>query len=79
MIVDDVFSTIGTTNFDFRSFETNFEVNAFIYNKEFTTELVNHFNNDLTNSRQIKLTEWKLRPWHYKFRESLAHIIAPLM
>jgi len=79
MIVDDVFSTIGTTNFDFRSFETNFEVNAFIYNKEFTTELANHFNQDLTHSREIKLAEWKLRPWHYKFRESLAHIIAPMM
>ena len=79
MIVDDVFSTIGTTNFDFRSFETNFEVNAFIYNKKFTSELTNHFNTDLANSREIELSEWKLRPWHYKFRESLAHIIAPMM
>ena len=79
MIVDDVFSTIGSTNFDFRSFETNFEANAFIYNKEFTTELEKHFWEDLANSREIKLEEWRHRPWHFKIRESLAHIIAPMM
>jgi cardiolipin synthase len=79
MIVDDTFSTIGTTNFDFRSFETNFEVNAFIYNKEFTNKLEGYFIEDLSKSREIKLKEWMQRPWHFKFRESLAHIIAPMM
>jgi phosphatidylserine/phosphatidylglycerophosphate/cardiolipin synthase-like enzyme len=33
IIVDDVFSTVDTTNLDFRSLETNFEVNVFIYNE----------------------------------------------
>ena len=79
MIVDDILSTIGTSNLDFRSFETNFEVNAFIYEKEFALTLEKHFISDLNNSREIKLNEWKQRPWHYKVRESLAHIVAPLM
>jgi cardiolipin synthase len=79
MIVDDTFSTIGTTNFDFRSFETNFEVNAFVYNKEFTYELAGYFREDLRNSREIKLKQWIQRPWHFKLRESLAHVIAPMM
>lgn len=79
MIVDDVFSTIGTSNLDFRSLETNFEVNAFIYEKKFTQTLKKHFVNDLKKSNQIKLQEWQLRPWHFKLRESLAHIVAPML
>lgn len=79
MIVDGVFSTIGTTNLDFRSLETNFEVNAFIYEKEFTRKLEEYFLFDLKNSRQINPEEWQMRPWHFKVRESLAHIVAPMM
>jgi len=79
MLVDDAFSTIGTTNLDFRSFETNFEVNAFIYETEFSRKLEKLFIADLKNSRQIKLAEWKLRPWHFKVRESMAHIISPML
>ncbi|MBT6006634.1 MAG: cardiolipin synthase [Prolixibacteraceae bacterium] len=79
LIVDDLFSSIGTTNFDFRSLETNFEVNAFIYHEHFTRTLEKHFIADLQNSSEIKLVEWKKRPWHYKLRESMAHIVSPLL
>lgn len=79
MVVDDVFSTIGTTNLDFRSMETNFEVNAFIYENEFTQKLKTIFFDDLKNCREIKLKEWQKRPWHFKLKESLAHIVAPML
>ena len=79
MIVDDVFSTVGTTNLDFRSLETNFEVNAFIYDENFTRDLMQIFTTDMQNSREIKLRDWHRRPWHYKFRESLAHIASPML
>lgn len=78
MLVDDSFSTIGTTNFDFRSFETNFEANAFIYNQGFNEELEQLFMEDLQNSRLIKLSQWRKRGWFFKLRESLAHIISPM-
>jgi cardiolipin synthase A/B len=78
IIVDQIFSTVGTTNLDFRSLETNFEVNAFIYDQEFTAELEKQFKNELKNSREIKLAEWKQRKWHFKLRESLAHLVSPL-
>ncbi|QGY44932.1 cardiolipin synthase [Maribellus comscasis] len=79
IIVDDVFSSVGTTNLDFRSLETNFEVNAFIYDEEFTAELEKTFTVDLKNSYEITLEEWQQRPWHKKFRESLAHIFSPML
>ncbi len=79
LIVDDTFATVGTTNLDFRSFETNFEVNAFIYDNAFTASLQKYFLADLRSSREIKLDEWKERSWHFKLKESLAHIVSPML
>ena len=79
LISDDVFTTIGTTNLDFRSLETNFEVNAFIYEENFTQQVKKVFKTDLKNSRELRLQEWVLRPWYNKLRESLAHIVAPML
>ena len=78
LMIDDVFSTIGTTNLDFRSLETNFEINAFIYERKFTRLMLKHFIHDLRDSHEIKLAEWEKRPWHFKLRESLAHIVSPM-
>lgn len=79
LIVDDVFSTVGTTNLDFRSFETNFEVNAIIYDQAVTANLKKHFRADLRNSREVKLAEWKQRGNFFKLKESLAHIVSPML
>lgn len=78
MLADDSFSTIGTSNFDFRSFETNFEANAFIYDRAFTKELEQHFLEDQQHCREIKLTQWRKRPLLNKTREALAHIVSPM-
>ena len=78
LLIDDIFSTIGTTNLDFRSLQTNFEINAFIYEKKFTRLLLKFFTEDMRNSREIKLSQWRKRKWHFKLRESLAHIVSPM-
>ncbi len=78
MLVDDNFATVGTSNFDYRSFETNFEANAFIYQKEFNKKLEEHFFDDLKHCREISLTEWQKRSMFNKVREALAHIISPM-
>jgi cardiolipin synthase len=78
MLVDKAFSTVGTTNFDFRSFETNFEANAFIYNRGFNSKLEKHFFDDLQNCKEITLNDWQKRGWIYKLREALAHIVSPM-
>jgi len=78
MLVDDGLATIGTSNLDFRSFETNFEANAFMYNEAFTAELEKHFLDDQRHSRQIKLSHWRKRGWFFKLKEALAHMISPM-
>jgi len=79
LLVDGKVASVGTANLDFRSLETNFEVNAFIYDDQIVGELTMYFIKDLQSSREIKLEEWKKRPWHYKLRESLAHIVSPML
>lgn len=78
LLVDGSFVSVGTTNFDFRSLETNFEVNAFIYSKQFARQLGAYVKVDMRNSREILLSEWRKRPWYDKSRESLAYLISPL-
>jgi cardiolipin synthase A/B len=78
MMVDGVFSSIGTTNLDFRSLETNFEINTFIYDASFTRQLTGYFHADLLNSREILFSDWKKRSRMARWQESLAHLISPM-
>ncbi len=79
IVVDGVFSSVGTANFDFRSLETNFEVNAMIYDEEVASILEVHFEEDLENSHEIFLDEWKNRHWTEKAKQSFARILSPVL
>jgi len=72
-VIDNVWSTVGSTNMDFWSFSTNDEVNAVILNKEFAAEMEKMFAGDLAESDEIRLEEWKKRPVLNKFKEWFAH------
>ncbi len=78
LLADNIIASVGTSNFDFRSFETNFEANAFIYQREFSEKLEKRFMEDQRQSREIVFREWQKRPWLKKLEESLAHIISPM-
>lgn len=79
VVIDDYFSTIGSTNLDFRSFEHNFEVNAFMYNEELAIEIKNIFLSDQKQCRRITLRTWKRRPWRQKVIESVVRLLSPLL
>ena len=78
IMVDGIFSSVGTANFDNRSFDLNFEVNALIYDESLTHELVEIFMKDLKKSRKIILSQWRKRSFKQKFKESTARILGPL-
>ena len=63
MVSDDMLSTVGSTNLDFRSFEHNFEVNAFIYDTETALQMREIFLQDQHDCQQIFLKNWLKRPW----------------
>lgn len=79
MIVDDEFATIGSTNFDFRSFEQNFEINAFIYGREFNAIYSAVFEKDRKESRRITLRSWRKRSMWRKITESVLRLLSPLL
>jgi cardiolipin synthase A/B len=75
-VIDEVWSTVGSTNMDSLSMLTNDEVNAVILNKEFAVEMENMFVRDLADSRQIQWEEWKQRPLFLRIKELFIHLFA---
>jgi cardiolipin synthase len=72
-VIDNVWSTVGSTNMDFWSFSSNDEVNAVILNKEFASEMEKMFAADIAASHEIRLEEWKRRPLLPRIQEWFAH------
>jgi len=79
MVSDDELSTVGSTNVDFRSFEHNFEVNAFIYDAGTARRMRDIFLQDQRDCVQVFLKNWEKRPWHRKAGESVVRLMAPLL
>ncbi|MEZ4793005.1 MAG: cardiolipin synthase [Gelidibacter sp.] len=79
IVVDDMFSTVGTSNMDNRSFNINFEINAIVYNEEKSLELKSHFLEDLKDSEEIDYERWMNRSKLQKLQESYCRLWAPLL
>ena len=79
IVADNIFSSVGTANLDFRSLETNFEVNAMIYDQEIALTLASQFLNDQSKSKQVLLSEWVNRPRINKIKESFARLLSPML
>lgn len=79
MLVDDEFATIGSTNFDFRSVEHNFESNMFVYSREFNARLREIFLADQARSHRVTGSEWRHRPISQKVLESIMRLFAPIL
>jgi cardiolipin synthase A/B len=76
LVIDGVWSTVGSTNMDFWSFSSNDEVNAVILSREFAVEMEKMFAKDLAESDQITREEWKKRPLRLKIKQWLSHLFA---
>jgi cardiolipin synthase len=75
-VIDNVWSTVGSTNMDYWSFLNNDEVNAVILSREVAGEMEKMFARDLAESRQIHLKMWRERPVLPRTMEWLAHLFA---
>jgi len=75
-VIDEVWSTVGSTNLDYLSLLHNDEVNAVVLSREFAVEMEKMFVKDLENSRRITWAEWKKRPLFPKIREWFLNLFA---
>lgn len=79
MVIDDYICTIGSTNMDYRSFNLNAEINAFIVDENVAKELKSHFEMDLINTYKLELEELKNRKWYIKVLCSVSRLFAPVL
>jgi cardiolipin synthase len=75
LLVDDLWSVIGTTNLDNRSFEHNDEVNVAVRDQAVTARILADFESDLARSCEITLTSWRHRPHWEKLIGTVAWIL----
>ena len=76
LVIDGVWSTVGSTNMDFWSFSSDDEVNAVILSREFAVEMEKMFAGDLAESDEVRWEEWKRRPLSLKVKEWFSHLFA---
>ncbi len=79
MVIDDKVCSIGTANMDIRSFELNFEINAFIYESETSINQRLAFENDLLESKEITLEMYNSRTRIVRIKESISRLLSPIL
>ncbi len=78
-LIDGVWSTIGSTNLDWRSFVNNQEINAVMLGQDFGAQMQTMFNQDLADSQQITLEAWRKRSITSRIKERAARLWARLL
>ena len=79
LVIDDELSTVGSTNFDFRSFEHNYEGNVFIYDASTNERLKQSFYTDLADCTSCSYQQWMARPKAKRMMESLIRLLSPVL
>lgn len=79
LIIDDDLCSVGSTNFDFRSFEHNFEATMLVYSPEFNEKLQGVFKADQAQSTRILPDYWRRRPRIHRILESTVRLLAPIL
>jgi cardiolipin synthase A/B len=71
IVVDGVWSSVGSTNFDWRSFVHNNEISVCVIDEKFAATMARTFDNDLRESQEITLAAWKKRGVRERLKEWL--------
>jgi cardiolipin synthase len=79
LIVDQMLTSVGSTNFDPRSFHLNDEANLNVYDGAFARRMTEVFEEDLRQCRRITYEAWKGRPVGEKVRERMTAVLAPVL
>jgi len=74
-VIDGVFSTVGSSNMDWRSFVGNNEINAVMIGDDFGQEMEAMFRRDLAASAPVTLAQWQARPWLQRAKEQAARLL----
>jgi cardiolipin synthase len=78
-VIDGVWSTIGSTNLDWRSFVNNQEINAVVLSPDFGAQMQKMFEDDLKVSELFTLEKWRSRPLGSRIKEFGSRLWARLL
>ncbi|MBC7963778.1 MAG: cardiolipin synthase [Steroidobacteraceae bacterium] len=79
LLVDEIWSLIGSANLDTRSLRLNFELNLSVMDSEFAACVRRHFDKAFLHAREISLHEIENRPLPIKLRDSFFHLFSPYL
>jgi len=79
MLIDDEFSTVGTANYDNRSFRLNFEVTSLIVDREFASEMQAMFEDDFAHSVELDPNAFTEKPAWWRLGVALSRLAAPVL
>jgi cardiolipin synthase len=75
VVVDGMWSHVGSTNFDARSLALNEEIGVGVLDADVAAELKQAFQEDLRHSKQLKLDEWRRRPVYLRAFDRFAYLL----
>jgi cardiolipin synthase len=78
VVVDGLAASVGSANWDVRSFRLNFEANAFLYNADYAGRLKKAFLDDLPGCTEITLETYKSRSRSVRVKEQVSRLFSPL-
>jgi cardiolipin synthase len=78
-LIDNTVATIGTANFDNRSFRLNFEITAVMADEDFAAQVERMFEADLEGSRLMEPGELERKPWWFRLAVRVARLSAPIL
>jgi cardiolipin synthase len=77
MVVDGIWTSVGSSNFDDRSFRLNDEVNVNVYDESIAAQMEQMFFEDLARSEEVTPRRWLKRPWLDRLKERVAGWLRP--
>ena len=78
-MIDDDVATVGTANFDNRSFRLNFEITAVVIDVDFARDVEKMFEKDFADSRIMTPDEYDSKPFWFKLAVRTARLTAPIL
>jgi cardiolipin synthase len=79
LLVDDVWTLVGSANWDARSLRLNFELNLSVYDTAFATRIRGHFDHAFLHTHEVNLNELESRSLPVKLRDGFFHLFSPYL
>jgi len=77
-LMDDLYATVGTANFDNRSFRLNFEITVAVADEDFARQVHDMLERDFADAREVHAQEFEQRSFMFRLAVRLARLMAPI-